>query len=373
MTQHLEEYANPDRDIPLAPQVQTGIKHSYTVRQIVDALAATTPSRIIDESALSTSLAAKRSARGESGAPYAPPARKPPMSGSELALLASLPVTWGLSTVAVVTDVLPTPAVIAVIALTVALTAVALILGRYPQLRPSHRRALDGYTAAEHAELSRAVADWPGRARLSTYVNADTLQGQWDQRWKWASQPGAAAAVWREPHLGGIATLIAADIRASTAWNSELFDTHRVRIDLDATLRDIRSRAHRIWRISADTAVPTDTTGPAADRHREITTAIDEAWDRLVGLVVELDQYCTQLAPIDALVTEINALQLSAERVSDDALRQLHIDAVGSDLKRDTIANSAAELAELTANLNGRLEVLRGALHQPSSVLALVR
>lgn len=219
--------------------------------------------------------------------------------------------------------------------------------------------------------MSRAVADWPGRSSLSGYANAKTLRSEWDQRWQWASNHGAAAAVWREPHLVGIATPIAADIRASNAWDSVLFDTHRVRVNLDTTLRDIRLRAHRIWRIRADTVTPVETTGPAARRYQEVISAVDDAWNTLVALVTELDAYRAELAPIDALVEEITALQLCSERVSDDALRQLHIDAAGNELKRSAIADTSAELADLTANLTGRLEVLRCALRAPSSTLAL--
>ena len=54
---------------------------------------------------------------------------------------------------------------------------------------------------------------------LDRYANADTLRREWHKRWLWRMQPGAAALVWREPHLVAVAQLIGRDIRSSAAWN----------------------------------------------------------------------------------------------------------------------------------------------------------
>ena len=77
------------------------------------------------------------------------------------------------------------------------------------------------------------------------------------------------------------------------------------------------------------------------------------------------------MAPINALVDEISALTLSTERVSDDAVRQLRIDGAASELERAQISDARAELADLTANLTGRLEVLHSQLHLPAAALPL--
>lgn len=230
--------------------------------------------------------------------------------------------------------------------------------------RPWRRRNSNTYTAAEHAQLQRARADWPGRGQLADYSNAAQLQAQWDRRWPYVDHCGAAAAVWAEPHLVGLAHCIADDIESGKAWNSELFDVHRVRIDLPATLAEIRLRAFRIWRIRADTVEPAgavDPDGSAMRRYREIT----------VALVDELARYSASLKPIDKLVEDLAALSLSSERVSDNAVRQLQIDAAGSEFQASDIRAARADLVEIEANLTGRLDVLHAALHTPEAALPL--
>lgn len=368
--QWMEEWANPDADIPLSNDVRTGIPHTYSAREIVDALDASTPSGIVDDTALSADLVAKRAARGDTR--YVPPAPRdsPSLTGYRILLIAAIPVLWVLAVAAVVTGfVTGAVAIAANLALPAIFTG-----GMYTW---AHRPTLlrhDPYTPEEHAALQRAVADWPGRAHLALYSDGAALRSTWDARWPWAGDQGAAAAVWREPHLVDISQLIANDITSGTGWRSDLFDTHRVRIDVPATLANIRLRAFRIWRIRADTLAPTAATDPdgaAAQRYREITEALAEAEEQLVAIIGELWDYRCSMAPINALVDEISALTLSTERVSDDAVRQLRIDGAASELERAQISDARAELADLTANLTGRLEVLHSQLHLAAAALPL--
>ena len=230
------------------------------------------------------------------------------------------------------------------------------------------------YTADELATLDAASIDWPAvPEELDRYPNGGALRREWHNRWTWRMQPGAAALVWREPHLVAVATLIGRDIRSSAAWKSDLFDIHRVRIDLDQTLDDIYLRAHRIWRASAN-LVPLPTKDPddvVARRNAEITDAATDAWQTLVELVRQLQDYKKQLAPIDAICTQITALQLSTARVTDDAVHQLHVDAAGNALHADTVDAVTDELADLQANLAARLRTLRQSLTAATSGLAI--
>ncbi|MFV8227394.1 hypothetical protein [Mycolicibacterium fortuitum] len=218
------------------------------------------------------------------------------------------------------------------------------------------------YTADEVATLDAAALDWPAvPEELDRYASAETLRREWHKRWMWRMQPGAAALVWREPHLVAVAHLLGREIRSSAAWNSDLFDVHRVRIDLAATLSDIYLRAHRIWRARAN-LVPPPTAAPddvVARRNAEITDAATAAWDTLVNLVRQLQDYRTQLAPIDAVFAEITALHQSGHRITDSAVHQLHVDAAGNTLQTGDINEVTSELADLNANLTTRL----GALH----------
>ena len=180
------------------------------------------------------------------------------------------------------------------------------------------------------------------------------------------SIPGGAALVWREPHLVAVATLLGRDIRSSPAWNSELLDIHRVRIDLERTLDDIYLRAHRVWRARAN-LVPPPSKDPAdvvGRRNAEITAAAGDAWNTLVALVRQLQDYRKSLAPVDAIFAEIRALQQCSLRITDDAVRQLHVDAAGNTLHTGAVGAATVELADLNANLAARLATLRQKPHR---------
>jgi hypothetical protein len=230
------------------------------------------------------------------------------------------------------------------------------------------------YTAEELATLDAASIAWPAVPEdLDRYANGETLRREWHNIWMARIQPGAAALVWREPHLVAIATLLGRDIRSSPTWQSELLDVHRVRIDLDRTLGDIHLRAHRVWRARANLVAPpsADPEDVVARRNAEIDDAAGEAWNTLLALVRQLQDYRKALAPIDVIFAEILALQQSSMRITDDAVRQLHIDAAGNTLHAGAVGAAAGELADLNANLTARLATLRQSLTAATNGLAL--
>lgn len=230
------------------------------------------------------------------------------------------------------------------------------------------------YTTEELATLDAASIAWPAVPEdLDRYANGETLRRDWHNIWMARIQPGAAALVWREPHLVAIATLLGREIRSSPAWHSELLDVHRVRIDLDRTLADIHLRAHRVWRARANLVAPpsTDPEDVVARRNAEIDDAAGEAWNTLLDLVRQLQGYRKALAPIDVIFAEILALQQSSLRITDDAVRQLHIDAAGNTLHAGAVGAAAGELADLNANLTARLATLRQSLTAATNGLVL--
>ena len=256
--------------------------------------------------------------------------------------------------------------------LAIALGAAALLV------RFARRRAATAphwvYTADELATLDAASIDWPAvPEELDRYANGEALRREWHNRWMSRIHPGGAALVWREPHLVAVATLLGRDIRSSPAWNSELLDIHRVRIDLERTLDDIYLRAHRIWRARAN-LVPPPSKDPAdvvARRNTEITDAAGDAWNTLVALVRQLQDYRKSLTPVDAIFAEIRALQQSSLRITDDAVRQLHVDAAGNTLHTGAVGAATVELADLNANLAARLTTLRQSLTATTNGLVL--
>ena len=230
------------------------------------------------------------------------------------------------------------------------------------------------YTVDELATLDAASIDWPAvPEELDRYANGGALRREWHNRWMSRIHPGGAALVWREPHLVAVATLLGRDIRSSPAWNSELLDIHRVRIDLERTFDDIYLRAHRIWRARAN-LVPPPSKDPAdvvARRNAEITDAAADAWNTLVALVRQLQDYRKSLTPVDAIFAEIRALQQSSLRITDDAVRQLHVDAAGNTLHTGAVGAATVELADLNANLAARLATLRQSLTATNNGLVL--
>lgn len=379
----LVEWASPDQDITVAETVRTRIDHGFTNRAIVDALAAMTPSGLLDVSALPAALQNKLAANGDDTRLYLPSSTPLPTPVDRLSYVAL--ETKAVALFAVVMAVVGIAGAIVgwpiAATLIAELTAVPLCgYWLYRTLRPRTGPHADAdhaphgsYTEEEDAALAQAVVDWPRLQRLRSYPNADVLVSEWNRRWPWAGEVGAPAAVWREPHLVGVAILLAMDIRSSKAWNSDVFDMHRVRIDLDALLRDIRVRAHRIWRAHAN-AVTTSTDfglGAVRQRNAAIAEAAELAWDQLAAMVAELADYRNALPPINALVEEIDALNRSSRVVTDAAVDQLYIDAAASIEQRAVLADSRAELADLSENLAAQLAVLRGILEQPASSLPL--
>lgn len=69
---------------------------------------------------------------------------------------------------------------------------------------------------------------------------------------------------------------------------------------------------------------------------------------RLAVVSSRLYDYKQQLALIDKVVAEIAALQLSTDSVTEDAVRQLHIDGAGSDPDSDALALIGSPLALTT-------------------------
>jgi hypothetical protein len=100
------------------------------------------------------------------------------------------------------------------------------------------------YTADELATLDAASIDWPA---VPEELDR-SLRCEWHNRWPWHIQSGAASLVWREPHLVRRGHTARGDMDPVPLGNSELFDVHRVRIDLEQTLDDIHLRAPNLAR-----------------------------------------------------------------------------------------------------------------------------
>lgn len=381
MTQPWDHNEEP---MPLRPHLPDDVRlpfnHGYTATEIMFALPA---SSRVDTTALPESLQAKVRLHGEDlanidsrrGRTTRQRGRTVQHAPSRTLTLAVGGVTAaaGISLLALaVTHQLGTRT-----ALHIAMAAAATLAvhGMYRRARArAARQPAAVYTPAERLLMKNALIDWPAvPEELDTYPNHEVLQRQWHSRWTWRIEPGAAALVWREARLVAVANLIGRDIRTSKAWRSDLFDVHKVRIDLDQTLAEIASRGHRVWRAHANLVPPTnaDPNGIVARRNEEICDAAERAWVSLVELVVQLQKYKTELEPIEAVVAEIEAYELSRHRTDDKALRQLNVDAVGNEYASGDVSAAAAEVDELNADLATRLKTLSHALAATTNVLTV--
>ena len=386
----------PDRQTPLPPPIDDSVRapldYAYTA---IDIMAALPRSEAVDADALPADLQRKARAHGDdldnivesehlttrhrrdiawteiarAGRFVDPIAKYGALAAAGIAVVLMVGHWWRHAGASVV-EILAASNPFGYLA--IALGAAALLV------RFARRRAATAphwvYTADELATLDAASIDWPAvPEELDRYANGGALRREWHNRWMSRIHPGGAALVWREPHLVAVATLLGRDIRSSPAWNSELLDIHRVRIDLERTLDDIYLRAHRIWRARAN-LVPPPSKDPAdvvARRNTEITDAAADAWNTLVALVRQLQDYRKSLTPVDAIFAEIRALQQSSLRITDDAVRQLHVDAAGNTLHTGAVGAATVELADLNANLAARLATLRQSLTATTNGLVL--
>lgn len=371
------------RDAVIAPDIRVPLEHQYSGADVVLALP---KSDAIDLTAVPADLAAKAAAHGDDLHCLSESSeRRRPLSGlrgvaARLAAPVSDQFIVGTTATAAVIGGPVTANITHSLfyGLGPALVVGSFVLGWQTLSRRLSQWRRPLYSDTEVEALQNASTEWPVIPDdLDRYPNHVVLRQDWISHWSWNTYPSlnlrAAAIVWREPHLVAIANLVGRDIAASAAWRSELFDLHRVRIDLDQTLADINLRAHRIWRARANLVPPPsdDPEDPVARRNNEILAAAEKAWAALVELVRQLIDYQKQLAPIDAMVAEIAALTLSVTKVTDDAVRQLAIDAASIAYKADVVTGAAAELGELNANLTARLQFLRRALTEPASILPI--
>ncbi|WP_069162931.1 hypothetical protein [Nocardia altamirensis] len=213
-------------------------------------------------------------------------------------------------------------------------------------------------TPAECSQLRDAQVRWPsnsGSSELTGLPAEDRLRAE--------LRDTSPTRAWPETRTIGLALVLAQEIRTSPAWRSDVLDT--ARIDLEQVLDDVQMRAWRIWKVRA-TVITSDSDRVAAalrESTRTASQAADAAWIALVKLVTMLHRYRADLLPIEDMLAELAALERTANIDIDDAIRQLHIDAAGSELDQDIMAAHITELADIRTALTARVAALRAALN----------
>lgn len=157
------------------------------------------------------------------------------------------------------------------------------------------------YDLEERQYLDASVADWPEYESCSGERLPDDMRLRQHFFTGMGIHSGVAALVWREPHLVAISQLIADDIVTSDTWLEHDIRDHRARVDLVATLDDIRLRAHRIWRTNISGYY-------GAEPPAQVQRAAETAWEVLVHIVGQLADYSKALQALDALTRQRQAL-----------------------------------------------------------------
>lgn len=152
------------------------------------------------------------------------------------------------------------------------------------------------FSYSEVAALKQAEIVWPlDPSELAKYPNAEVLRREWADADPRPRGCGSAALVWREPRLVAAANAIAKDIRANPVWGTGFFDTAHLDEQIDEVLRDVTARAHRLWRLHAESAPRERTTTPA------VSKTADAAWDAAVLQVDQLAEWGRRITELDEL------------------------------------------------------------------------
>ena len=196
------------------------------------------------------------------------------------------------------------------------------------------------YTADELAILDAACIDWPAVSEeLDRYANGEALRREWHNRWMSRIHPGrsgprlARTPLGRRGHPARARHPIQPRVEQRAARHPPRTDRPRTH-----PRRHLSTAAPRLARPRQPRPPPSkDPADVVGRRNAEITAAAGDAWNTLVALVRQLQDYRKSLAPVDAIFAEIRALQQCSLRITDDAVRQLHVDAAGNTLHTSAV------------------------------------
>ena len=215
-------------------------------------------------------------------------------------------------------------------------------------------------TEAEFRQISAATRDL--KLPLSPTI-VDLLDTDRSSRWQDIKQQWKARSPRREAKLVYVATSILNDIRNSPAWQDEVFDEHRVRLDLTAAEREIYEYAARLWEIDSTLVAPTGNDPAVTTQWTHHRSALDEAWKILIDRVAALHTYREGLRPIESTLRDLAAVR--SMTTTSTELSDILTSSARADIATDHTRNLDAELPELAANLTAQLEFLRrAAIHQ---------
>ncbi|CPV66303.1 hypothetical protein [Mycobacteroides abscessus] len=237
------------------------------------------------------------------------------------------------------------------------------------------------YDREEQQYLDASVADWPEHESCYAKSLPDDMRLRQDFFTGKGIRSGVAALVWREPHLVAISQLIADDIVTSDTWLEHDIRDHRARVDLVATLDDIRLRAHRIWRTNINGYYD-------AEPPVQVQRAAETAWEVLVHIVGQLADYSKALHALDALTRQRQALyrQDRAGTPPMAGLTALLCDAStgkpSTDLSRDlmqikldwsrTLRRREGQIRKLNREIASGLRELHATIWTPTNLLKKV-
>lgn len=161
-----------------------------------------------------------------------------------------------------------------------------------------------------------------------------------------------------------LADHVIADIGKSAAWKSRLLDEHRIRLDLDRELYEIVSSAAILGKQMRANAVDRDILGgdgPDAERLLQAVKRnaglISEMRASLVRRVAALLAYRNELAPLDRLIKQMQALDQLEQQ--EAGLQEAYTQITLNEMATSETTRMSDELTALRANLTAQIEYLR--------------
>lgn len=208
----------------------------------------------------------------------------------------------------------------------------------------AHRHPL-ALSEQETRQAERARVCWRG-----------TANGYWSSLTTTTTTPAHSP----EARAVALTRLLTEQIRTSPAYQHADLDT--MRLDLDRITRDIDLRAYRIWKVRDQLPHPSErpVVAEALRERRELeTAAADAGWITLIGQLDALWRYRAEMAEIEQILADIDALDRAATRDIDGTVLQLLRDAAGAEFDTAQIDQHTQHLADLREGLHTRITVLR--------------
>lgn len=173
----------------------------------------------------------------------------------------------------------------------------------------------------------------------------------------------------REEHIVAVAEEVTALVRSSPAWHSDALTDHRVRLDLDEEMRQIRAAATRLRVARAVLDVRPTIDGSehavaAQQAWNERADLVDTAERALLRRIALLYGYQESLRSLESVLANLEVVRRMA--AADHNIDALHADIAHHELRSQNTRDLTLTLTEIEAGLQAQIDHLRtGVFYTP--------